>query len=429
MIHYLHHIAGGYGYNDGVNTLLQRETRLRENSSIYALPMVRVNEFLIHGNIDCTPPVTVQSCQVLAAICAGFINGTQPDVCYVTPAPTRATCIDEQKDCNGTCYGSWLTDSCEACLPITSPEWNECIGCMELPDDSTYDCEGICGGDHATNYCGYCIDSTRTDFDTYGIACDNSCDTTVAEDECGECMSVSSLEWNSCVGCDDVVDSGAELNDCGICLSTDSDNFEDAGKDCGGTCFGDYVEDECGECLSPDDESANSCLGCDGVANSEKEYNECGYCVLSTSPDFDDYGKDCNGTCPSSIRDTHYVDECGNCLLTSDSAWNDCINSLTSAPIVTNTRVSNLENKENELTTVIVIVCIVAFLIIVAACIIIGALWKKQGQIDDRFNSLAATYTVMDEHPQHSVQVGSSRGTKKKRGLQTVPDEESGEDE
>eukprot|EP01084_Bolivina_argentea_P029880 55440_1 len=67
------------------------------------------------------------------------------------------------------------------------------------------------------------------------------------------------------------------------------------------------------------------------------------------------------------------------------------------------TSVQKLEDKENELMTVIVIVCIVSFLIIAAACIIIGALWDPVGRTDDRFNSLAATYIVMNENPQHSI--------------------------
>eukprot|EP01084_Bolivina_argentea_P182921 315713_1 len=76
--------TGGYGYADGKNSMLDTETKLKYNSSIYAVPMIRVNEFLIHGNIDCKPPVTQHTCSVLAAICAEFIEGTQPDLCSWT---------------------------------------------------------------------------------------------------------------------------------------------------------------------------------------------------------------------------------------------------------------------------------------------------------------------------------------------------------
>ena len=104
--------SGGYGYEDGKNSILEIETKLKYNQSIHAVPMVKVNEFLIHGNIDCEPPITVATCQVLSAICAGFIEGTQPDVCFITPSPTTITCADNEKDCNGTCFGNYQIDAC-----------------------------------------------------------------------------------------------------------------------------------------------------------------------------------------------------------------------------------------------------------------------------------------------------------------------------
>ena len=91
--------SGGSGYEDGVNMLLARESKLKTNSSIYAIPMVLVNEFTIHGNIDCAPPVTSASCEVLRAICAGFVDGTQPEVCSLTPSPTMVNCTEDEKVC------------------------------------------------------------------------------------------------------------------------------------------------------------------------------------------------------------------------------------------------------------------------------------------------------------------------------------------
>ena len=106
--------SGGYSYHDGINTLLEDEIRLRENSSIYALPLVRVNEFLIHGDIDCDI-LTVENCEVLSAICAGFINGTKPSICYVTPSPTISTCDGSDPLCAfdifTTCGYMKLTDN------------------------------------------------------------------------------------------------------------------------------------------------------------------------------------------------------------------------------------------------------------------------------------------------------------------------------
>ena len=89
-----------------------------------------------------------------------------------------------------------------------------------------------------------------------------------------------------------------------------------------------------------------------------------------------------------SNQDTHYVDECEQCLLVSDPKWNDCVTS--------DGDTEQLSKKESELTTIIVIVAVVAFLIVIAAAIIIGALKKRQDSIKERFDSLASTYHHMD---------------------------------
>ena len=85
---------------------------LKYNQSISYVPTVRINEFVIHGNIDCEYPVTTATCTVLAAICAGFIQDTQPDVCFVTPSPIAVTCTVAERDCNGTCFGNYEVDLC-----------------------------------------------------------------------------------------------------------------------------------------------------------------------------------------------------------------------------------------------------------------------------------------------------------------------------
>ncbi len=80
--------------------------------------------------------MTTSTCEVLAPICAGFIDGTQPDVCSVTPAPTEAVCIDSDRYCNGECFGRVVV-----------------IGCNGQANE-TFDCKGTCGGDYANNICG-----------------------------------------------------------------------------------------------------------------------------------------------------------------------------------------------------------------------------------------------------------------------------------
>ena len=117
--------SGGYGYTDGVNTILQTEMNLKYNYSVYAVPMVRVNQFIIHGSIDCYPPITKETCTVLAAICAGFINGTQPNVCNggtlspitapITPLPTMSTTR------NGIPYGAPTKGPTMRPSPIPTP--------------------------------------------------------------------------------------------------------------------------------------------------------------------------------------------------------------------------------------------------------------------------------------------------------------------
>eukprot|EP00486_Rosalina_sp_Unknown_P004694 CAMPEP_0201571072 /NCGR_PEP_ID=MMETSP0190_2-20130828/13660_1 /ASSEMBLY_ACC=CAM_ASM_000263 /TAXON_ID=37353 /ORGANISM="Rosalina sp." /LENGTH=819 /DNA_ID=CAMNT_0047995337 /DNA_START=127 /DNA_END=2586 /DNA_ORIENTATION=+ len=430
--------SGGYGYEDGNNTILHAECKLKYTNSIYAVPLVRVNEFLIHGNIDCDPPVTTATCEVLAAICAGFINGTQPDVCKVTPAPTIVTCTDDQLDCNGTCYGPHHTDACGKCLTYSDPNWNECIGCNGQINE-TFDCEGTCGGHYGVNVCGYCLDkrSTVYDWQTYGVDCNDGCDINLKEDECGQCLYESDLGWNSCIDCEGVAGGGKQENECGFCKNPSDADFETYGKNCNGDCTAQseevYSLDRCGICKTSEDSTRDACVGCDNVADSNKILNPCGVCVNKDDENFADYGKDCRGECTTTIANTYYVDDCGNCLLPSSDEWNSCLPNVEP----TNTETTTLKKKESELTTVIVIVCIVAFLIILAACIIIGALWKKQTQINERFDSLAATYVTMEDNPASGgfpQQMGNLQATtgtygkKQKKGMTEIGDE-SGEDE
>ena len=121
--------SGGYGYNDSNNTLLEYEVRFRESESIHVLPTFRVNEFMIYGEVDCEI-VTEDGCAVLDSICSGFLDGTQPDICYATPAPTPMNCSSRYRDCDGKCYGTKETDRCGSCLETDSDDWNSCVGML-----------------------------------------------------------------------------------------------------------------------------------------------------------------------------------------------------------------------------------------------------------------------------------------------------------
>ena len=314
--------SGGYGYTDGENTILRRETRLKYNSSIYALPMIRVNEFLIHGNIDCPPPVTTANCEVLAAICAGFLPGTEPDVCFLTPSPTIAHCNVTEQDCSGECHGNHQIDACGQCLVVSDPAWNECIGCNGQINE-TYDCEGTCGGHYAVNPCGYCKDTRLPGFYSFGVDCNGTCSMELRMDECGACIAESDPTWNACIGCDNIPNSGFKFNSCGRCIDSTRLDFNSFGKDCNDECDGNAQYDACNRCLVPSSSEWNECVGCDGKVDSNKTYNECGLCIDANDPEFDQYGRDCRGLCASSTE-KYEIDSCGQCLAVSDPQANDC---------------------------------------------------------------------------------------------------------
>ena len=71
-----------------------------------------------------------------------------------------------------------------------------------------------------------------------------------------------------------------ELNPCGKCLDPNDSEFED---ECMGICEGNLIEDACGICLLVSDPTFNECMGCDGVAFSNKTVDcngECGGACL-----------------------------------------------------------------------------------------------------------------------------------------------------
>ena len=100
------------------------------------------------------------------------------------------------------------------------------------------------------------------------------CGGTASVDICGDCRNSSDPMRDSCVGCNDQVDSGIELNPCSVCIVATRDDFETYGQDCSGECNGEHQVDSCGNCLLMTDSNWNGCLGCDGIANSNKKENE-----------------------------------------------------------------------------------------------------------------------------------------------------------
>jgi hypothetical protein len=179
--------SGGYNYTGGVNSILDDETRIREKNYVYTFPTILVNAATVFGNIDCAQ-ITEQTCQVLDAICAGYLNGTAPPQCSQTTPPPVVNCTQSEKDCRGVCFGQYLTDRCGQCLSSeNSAQWDSCVGCDGVPNSGK-----------KVNICGYCLSTSDSDFSTYGMDCNQNCNGGFVVDSCGNCLSPSSEEYNSC---------------------------------------------------------------------------------------------------------------------------------------------------------------------------------------------------------------------------------------
>ncbi|ETO05633.1 hypothetical protein RFI_31762 [Reticulomyxa filosa] len=202
-------------------------------------------------------------------------------------------------DCSGVCYGTWDKDMCGQCLSPDDESFNDCVGC-----------DGVSFSGMKINPCGICLNSTSSNFTTFGMDCNDVCYGTWNKDKCGQCLPSDDESFDDCVGCDGVAFSGKKINPCGFCLQNNSSNFATYGRDCNDTCNGQHAIDSCGQCLSQSDPSWDSCVGCDGVVNSGKQYNPCNHCMNASLPNFDTYGKDCNGVCDGG----YIVDRCGQCL-------------------------------------------------------------------------------------------------------------------
>ncbi len=111
-------------------------------------------------------------------------------------------------------------------------------------------------------------------------------------DECGQCLA-------ECVGCDNIHNCGLAFNDCGRCLNASLPNF---GKDCEGVCDGMKESDECGQCLAISSVEWDNCVGCDGIPFSNKAFNEFLRCIDRNDVNFDDFGKDCRGLCATNAE-------------------------------------------------------------------------------------------------------------------------------
>lgn len=168
--------SGGSNSDGGVNTLLEVQLRRSKRVGVAITPAIRINEKNYHGSFSCPAPISLGTCPVLGAICAGFSE---------TPAP-----------CNTDyCWGK--TDACGVC----GGDGKSCAGCDGVANSGkTFDPCSVCGGDGSF-------------------------------DQCGKCLPASDLFRNkSCAGCDGIANSGKEKDACGVCGG-------DGSTDLCGNCF------------------------------------------------------------------------------------------------------------------------------------------------------------------------------------------------
>ena len=100
--------AGGLDAAEG-NSVLEAEKQLTDHVQLLSVPTLLVNGELFAGSLRCPSPITIESCNPLQAVCAGFPVGTAPAACSPSKCPFGVL-----TDQCGTCGGS------NACLTSNS---------------------------------------------------------------------------------------------------------------------------------------------------------------------------------------------------------------------------------------------------------------------------------------------------------------------
>ncbi|XP_072031504.1 uncharacterized protein [Amphiura filiformis] len=152
-------------------------------------------------------------------------------------------------DCHGTCYGSAFFDKCGECVGGET-------GRSDSDNDHRYDCRGICDGGWVQDACGYCKPPRKVRGDAVEI--DPS--TISKQMDChGTCHRPGTRPAIK-----------ARMNECGFCVGGETGLELTEGMNACDQCLNMLNDTNVNETLS--------CMGCDGVAKSGKEFDACGVC-------------------------------------------------------------------------------------------------------------------------------------------------------
>ena len=235
-------------------------------------------------------------------------------------------------DCNGVCYGNAFMDDCDVCSEgDTGHPGNSdmdcadvCFGTAQMMDYCfDYDGDMLGDGENSGTFCdalvdpGWVTDCSDEDDNCYSNYhdCMGTCDGEYVMDDCGDC--VNPAEFNGAMDCNNVCDGSAVIDDCDVCSGGSTGHEPNSDQDCADVCFGDSLIDECGFCS--DTESFNWAQDCAGVCFGYSLIDDCGYC---SDPANFNGAMDCAGVCDG----PNYEDVCGICddISENDGADLDC---------------------------------------------------------------------------------------------------------
>jgi len=170
--------SGGTEFHGGENQMLYAEIEIRMQKRIWLMPSLMINKEAYRGALDCPEPISLATCPVLSAICAGLPDENRPSACSETycwkELDVCGVCGGDGSSCRGCdgvpnsgkeldscgkCGGDGSMDDCGMCFPASSPLRNKaCQGCDGVPNSGVkQDPCGLCGGDGSFDKCGRCF--------------------------------------------------------------------------------------------------------------------------------------------------------------------------------------------------------------------------------------------------------------------------------